>query len=178
MVFIDKKGRLFGKLNIIDLIVIILIIFGLYWAGSKVYSRYFKAEETGDKYRIVLRAENVHPEMVDSIKTGYKLVERSGKIIGNVDSEPVLNDAMVYVRTPQGTIEGSTAQIVVEDSVQPKLKDMDIELIVNSPKGARLKYNTQNVLVGSRIEYDFVQEGSMLGAHLRCLCVSMTKLER
>ncbi len=177
MAFIDGKGRLFGKLNIIDLLVIVVLLFGLYWVGNKVYSRFFGADEFVDSYRIVLRAENVHPEMADSIKAGYKLIERSGKIIGNVDSAPVLKDAIVYVRTPQGTIEGSTAVIVIEDSVQPKLKDMDIELIVNTSLGARLKYNTQNVLVGSRIEYDFVQEGSMLGAHLRCLCVSMVKLE-
>jgi len=177
MTFIDSKGKLFGKLNIIDLLVIIVIALGLYWVGGKVYTRFFSTEEFVDKYRIVLRAENVHPEMVDSIKAGYKLVERSGNIVGNVDSDPILKDAIVYVRTPQGTIEGSTAKIVVNDSVQPKLKDMDIEVHVTTSLESRLKYNTQNVLVGSRIEYDFVQEGSTLGAHLKCLCVDMEKLE-
>jgi hypothetical protein len=177
MVIIDKNGRLFGKLNIIDLIVIIVVGLGLYWVGGKVYTRYFSPEQFQDRYRIVLRAENVHPEMADSIKAGYKLVERSGNIVGNVDSDPILKDAIVYVRTPQGTIEGSTAKLVINDSVQPKLKDMDIEVIATTPLGKRLKYNTQNVLVGSRIEYDFVQEGSTLGAHLNCLCVDMDQLE-
>lgn len=173
MVFIDKNGRLFGKLNIIDLLVIIIIAIGLYWVGGKIYTRFFSTEEFMDRYRIILRAENVHPEMADSIKAGYKLIERSGNIVGNVDSDPVLRDAIVYVRTPQGTIEGSTAKLVVNDSVQPKLKDMDIEVHVSTPKETRLKYNTQNVLVGSRIEYDFVQEGTTLGAHLKCLCIDM-----
>ncbi|HOO96184.1 MAG TPA: DUF4330 family protein [Caldisericia bacterium] len=177
MRFIDDRGRLFGKLNVIDLVIVIIIGFGLYWAGSQVVEKFMASEDVFDKYRVVLRAENVHAEMIDAVKVGYKLIERSGNVIGHVDlPEPQLQDAIVYVRTPQGTIEGSTAQLVVEGSIQPKLKDMDITVILEARKGQRIKYNTVNMLVGSRLEYDFVSEG-MLGAHMKCLCVSIDKLE-
>ena len=36
------------------------------------------------------------------------------------------------------------------------------------------KYNTNNMLVGSRLEYDFVSEG-MMGIHVKALCVSINK---
>lgn len=166
MKILDEKGRLFGKLNLIDLLVILAILYGLYFVGTKVLARYFMPIQI-DKYIVTLRAESVQPEIIDSIKVGDKLIDRSGSTVGVVvEPKPVLKPSEVYVQTREGTIK---------ETYQPKLKDMDITLEVIAPRGARVKYNTQNMLIGSRIEYDFAGDGSMIGIHVKAVCTSIQK---
>lgn len=165
MVILDDKGRLFGKLNIIDLIVIVVILLGLWWGVDKIITRYFTPQEL-DFYTIILRAEAVPPEIIDSIKLGDKLIERSGNVVGTVvEPKPILKPSEVYVQTREG---------LIVESFQPKLKDMDITVEVATIKGGRVRYNTNNVLVGSRWEYDFAGKG-MIGIHVKALCVKITK---
>lgn len=151
MVILDEKGRLFGKVNLIDLLLVIVLACGLGFGGYKILSRYFITIEY-DNYKVVLKAEDVHPEMVDAIRIGDKLIERSGAVIGTVvEPRPYLLPAEVYVQNREGRIE---------TSIQPKLKDLIITVIVKVPKGQRIKYNTNNLLIGSRLEYEFASEGS------------------
>ncbi len=113
MVILDEKGRLFGKINIIDLLIVIALAGGLVFGGYKIIGRYFIHTEY-ENYKVVLRAEDVHPEMVDAIRIGDRLIERSGAIVGAViEPRPYLLDAEVYVQNREGKIE---------TSIQPKLK--------------------------------------------------------
>jgi hypothetical protein len=151
MVILDDKGKLFGKINIIDLLVVIALVAGLVFGGYKIIGRYFIHTEY-ENYKVVLRAEDVHPEMVDAIRIGDKLIERSGAVIGTViEPRPYLLNAEVYVQNREGRIE---------TSIQPKLKDIIITVLVKTPVGQRIKYNTNNLLIGSRLEYEFATEGS------------------
>jgi hypothetical protein len=151
MAILDEKGRLFGKANLIDLLLIVVLACGLAFGGYKILSRYFITTEY-DNYKVILRAEDVHPEMVDAIRVGDKLIERSGAVIGTVvEPRPYLVPAEVYVQNREGRIE---------TSIQPKLKDLMITVMVKVPKGQRIKYNTNNLLIGSRLEYEFATEGS------------------
>ena len=151
MAILDEKGRLFGKVNLIDLLLVIVLVCGLAFGGYKILSRYFITTEYDD-YKVILKAEDVHPEMVDAIRIGDKLIERSGAVIGTVvEPRPYLVPAEVYVQNREGRIE---------TSIQPKLKDLMITVIVKVPKGQRIKYNTNNLLIGSRLEYEFATEGS------------------
>lgn len=151
MAILDEKGRLFGKVNLIDLLLVIVLVCGLAFGGYKILSRYFITTEYDD-YKVILKAEDVHPEMVDAIRIGDKLIERSGAVIGTVvEPRPYLVPAEVYVQNREGRIE---------TSIQPKLKDLMITVIVKVPKGQRIKYNTNNLLIGSRLEYEFASEGS------------------
>lgn len=151
MAILDEKGRLFGKVNLIDLLLIVVLACGLAFGGYKILSRYFITTEY-DNYKVILRAEDVHPEMVDAIRVGDKLIERSGAVIGTVvEPRPYLVPAEVYVQNREGRIE---------TSIQPKLKDLMITVMVKVAKGQRIKYNTNNLLIGSRLEYEFATEGS------------------
>lgn len=151
MAILDEKGRLFGKVNLIDLLLVIVLVSGLTFGGYKILSRYFITTEYDD-YKVTLKAEDVHPEMVDAIRIGDKLIERSGAVIGTVvEPRPYLVPAEVYVQNREGRIE---------TSIQPKLKDLVITVMVKVPKGQRIKYNTNNLLIGSRLEYEFATEGS------------------
>lgn len=151
MVILDEKGKLFGKLNIIDLLVIIVLIAGLAFGGYKVLSRYFIHTDY-EKYVVVLRAEDVHPEMVDAIRIGDDLIERSGGVVGTViEPRPYLMDSEVFVQNREGKIE---------TTIQPKLKDLVITVLIDTPVGQRIRYNTNNLLIGSRLEYEFATEGT------------------
>lgn len=151
MVILDEKGKLFGKINIIDLLVIIVLIVGLAFGGYKILSRYFIHTDY-ENYVVVLRAEDVHPEMVDAIRIGDDLIERSGAIVGTViEPRPYLTDSEVYVQNREGKIE---------TSIQPKLKDLMITVLVKTPVGQRIRYNTNNLLIGSRLEYEFATDGT------------------
>jgi len=167
MVLLDDKGRLFGKLNVIDLLTIIILLIGLWWGGTKIIDRYFVKTEI-DRYKVLLRAEEVNPEIIDNIDKGDKLIERSGNVIGTVMEKPVLIPSKVYVQTREG---------LIEESVQPKLSDMDIWVMVETPKGTRVRYNTNNMLVGSKFEYDFAGKG-MIGIHVKALCASIQRVEK
>ena len=151
MVILDEKGRLFGKLNIIDLLLVIVLICGLAYGGYKIIGRYFIHTEFED-YKVVLRAEDVNAEMADAIHIGDTLIERSGAVVGTVvEPRPYLMPSEVYVQNREGRIE---------TAIQPKLRDLMITIIVKVPKGQRIKYNTNNLLIGSRLEYEFNTNGT------------------
>lgn len=69
MSIIDKKGKLFGKLNIIDLIAIVLILAVLALIGYKLMDG--KSSALGDGGQAVVytvKVEGVEPEVYESIK--------------------------------------------------------------------------------------------------------------
>lgn len=76
---IDKKGRIFGKINIIDLVVVILI---LCLAGSVLYnfiekktnqSTVVSGTESGIA-TITFKMYGTYPEWVEALKEGDKLI--------------------------------------------------------------------------------------------------------
>lgn len=75
---IDKKGRIFGKINIIDLVVLILI---LCLIGGVIYNVFFKKDEivaapvkeTGTA-TITLRIYGAYPEWVETLVEGDELI--------------------------------------------------------------------------------------------------------
>lgn len=75
---IDKKGRIFGKINIIDLVVVILV---LCLAGGLIYNLFWKKDEiatdAGQKSgtaTITFEIKGVGSEWVENINEGDKLI--------------------------------------------------------------------------------------------------------
>ncbi len=87
MKFIDKKGRIFGKINIVDIIVILLLIFAVVAVGIK-----FKKVQTtqgGDKtIEYTVRVERLRQISIDEIEREYKNIQdaETKKAIGNIVS--------------------------------------------------------------------------------------------
>lgn len=87
MKFIDKKGRIFGKVNIVDIIVILLLIFAVVAVGIK-----FKKVQTtqgGDKtIEYTVRVERLRQISIDEIEREYKNIQdaETKKAIGNIVS--------------------------------------------------------------------------------------------
>ena len=79
MKFIDEKGKLFGVINVVDLIVIVLILSIIGGIGYRVVSSRVNASGGnilgGEKeLYVTLYAQQQIPEVADSIKKGDKLV--------------------------------------------------------------------------------------------------------
>lgn len=74
---IDKKGRIFGKINIIDLVVVILVLCLL---GGLIFNLKKKEKETAPTAgetgvtTITLKLYNSYPELLTSLKVGDTLI--------------------------------------------------------------------------------------------------------
>lgn len=105
MKIVDKKGKFFGKINIIDLCVIavlVVLVIGAYY--KFVVMDKTSATSTMQKIEYQVRIEKVRSYSLNNIETGDKLYDKtSGNAIGTivgVESEP----ATEKVRMPDGSI--------------------------------------------------------------------------
>jgi hypothetical protein len=150
MTLIDEKGRVFSKINLLDLFILIILLFVLIFGISKIYKRYFVKQQF-ESYRMIVRASNVDEIVAKSIKKEMIIKTPSGSIFGKIVTEPVIKPTQVYVTTPQGVLISRT---------QPKLKDADFEMVIQVPKGSKeIKYGTQEFKAGATgfIESDFTK---------------------
>lgn len=150
MTIIDEKGRVFSKINLFDLFILIILLVVFIFGLSKIYKRYFVKQQY-DTYKMIVRASNVDEIVAKSIKKGMIIKSPSGSHFGEIVTEPVIKATQVYVTTPQGVLISRT---------QPKLKDADFELLIKVPKGSReIRYGTQVFQAGATgfIESDFTK---------------------
>lgn len=102
---IDGKGRLFGKINVVDLLIIVLLVFA---ASATVYKFKFSAHsdvnDSNIKIEYVLKVRSVRNYTVDAIKKGTEIYdEESGDFLGVV-SDVKSEEAMDYIGRNDGKI--------------------------------------------------------------------------
>ena len=98
---IDEKGKLFGKLNIIDLIAIILIVAVVALLGYKLTSSSGGFTENGQQVRFTVKVEGVDAQVYENIQdlipgqlmTGSQML--NGKIVA-VEGTQVEEDSIRY----------------------------------------------------------------------------------
>ena len=99
---IDQKGKIFGKLNVIDLIVILLIIVVLALVGYKLVFSNGAMSGGGQKIVYTVKVEGVEPEV-------YEFIQES--LPSQLMSSNEMLDA--YVTAVEGTlVENDTYQMV------------------------------------------------------------------
>ena len=69
MKLVDEKGKLFGKLNIIDLLVILLLIAAVALIGWKVLNKDGASNASRTILTYTVEVEGVDPEVYEGIKT-------------------------------------------------------------------------------------------------------------
>lgn len=140
MTVIDEKGRLFGKINLFDFIIIVIICILIAFGISKIIQRYF-VTKSFDQYIIQLKALNIEEQVAKSIKKGNPIVTTTGSKFGEIITEPIIKQTEVYVVTSEGIIVPRT---------QPKLKDVYFSILVSVPKGSKtINYGNQTFKVGA-----------------------------
>lgn len=92
MPVIDEKGRLFGKINLIDLSVVIFVLFimPMFYFGYKLYVKSSAAKSAGGTIEEFADIEipcnilKISPDILKLIKVGDKEVDKNGNVIGMI----------------------------------------------------------------------------------------------
>lgn len=141
---VDSKGRLFGKVNIIDFCVVLLVILA---AAGLVYKVAKGGKQTGIEGKtktvyVTVKADSIIPEIVKHVKKDDQLINGNVKIdawIKSIKVEP----AMEVVRTQQGEL------VAAKD---PYRKDMTVKIKALIPVENKSTYTmvgVQPAIVGS-----------------------------
>ena len=109
--FLDDRGHLFGKVNVVDLVVLLLILALVGFA----YARFSGGGTAEEPYRLVVSVERVRQATVDeleaAVEVGEDVYTETGAYLGKVKDRtvsPVPLDATVLPASPTGEVEGAT----------------------------------------------------------------------
>lgn len=140
MTIVDDQGKLFGFINLFDLLLLILVVIIGTFGVMKVVKRY-TVQQQFEYYTLAVRATNLDEVIVGSLQRGDVFRHTNGTAFGIIMTDPVAQPTQVYVTTPQGTLVART---------QPKLKDVDFKMIVQVPAGTKeIKYGNQTFKTGA-----------------------------
>ena len=84
MKIIDGKGRVFGLINILDLLVFVLIIGAFFSVFQKVVSGGTGFLGTDDTFYVTLRIERVRDYTVSAVEIGDIFYEQYAQVLGEV----------------------------------------------------------------------------------------------
>jgi hypothetical protein len=131
-----KNFKLFGLLNLFDILVLLLIIILLAYFLKPIF---IKKNVTYKNYTITVKLLEVPPDMVASIKKGDRIVDKSGKVYGSILEHPIVEPSKKWVETCDGKV------VIAE---QPVLKDITIKF---SFRSTSLKYGSDVFKIGYQI---------------------------
>lgn len=143
----DNKGKIFGKVNIVDLFVIIIIIAAIAFTYFKFnMSEHSDVTSSNVKAEYTFMINSLRSFSVDAFSVGDKIYDdENGKCIGTI-KDIKTKDAYDYITKTDGTVaysklpERYTVELCVE--VEAVLNDKG--LIVN---GAKTLHNNQKIVV-------------------------------
>lgn len=120
MPLLDNKGRLFGKINLFDLLVLLLIIGVIAFLGYKFL--FAPTTPFAEDCLVTLSWANVEPDVAQWVRVGDRATDGAGNTLLEV-TEVVVRPARVPVNTADG-------QVVVVD--HPHLKSVILK--AHAPK--------------------------------------------
>lgn len=100
---IDEKGRLFGKINLIDLLVIIVVVAAVAFLGFKFLG---PAEDTGGTQKVIVSVycEEASTFAVDKLAVGDEIYDSAANtVLGSLSSWET-GDSESYLTNPSGVI--------------------------------------------------------------------------
>ncbi|EGD46394.1 hypothetical protein Cpap_0333 [Ruminiclostridium papyrosolvens DSM 2782] len=143
MKLIDEKGRLFGKVNIIDLVVVLLVLLLVAAVGYKVLSPKIASSPTAKgEVTAVIKCTFRTDTVISQVKAGQQLVFGTDYVPDATISEvnAVVSD---YTTTD--------AQGRVHMEKHPTLKDLYITIKAKvNTNAAILKVGTQDLCLGKK----------------------------
>lgn len=153
MKIIDEKGRLFGRVNVIDFLVVLFFFFLLpaFYFGYKAFSKRMPSaeiEKEGVEIVIPCNLIKVTPEIVKLIKVGDKSFDPKGRAQGEViwigEVKPYIYEFFIDRKDSSNTL-------VVEDK---GLKEVPVKLKIKAEiRDASLYYADKHIISG--MPFDF-----------------------
>ena len=160
---LDEKGRLFGKINIVDLLVLILIVAVAAMLGWKLLGRNGSlpgASSGGAKITYTVQVNNVYPEVYEGIlpyieQEGGDQLMASGTLLSGyvVAVEAVPHDS--------STVSVSSSTGALTFPLDDDLLDLTFTVEATVPNAATNEIGTQEVRIGKShnlktVHFEFV----------------------
>ncbi|WAM34581.1 DUF4330 domain-containing protein [Caldicellulosiruptor morganii] len=148
MKIVDQKGKLFGIINIVDLILILLII-AIAWAGFSKISSHEKATESTsqDEFVEIKYGEaiiNVKIPLVEPVMAG-SLHKNDFLVTGNTLTKSYIQD----IQIKDGVYEKTSSDGKIVVAKHPYKKDVYVTIHgYVTFEGATIKLDKQTVRVG------------------------------
>lgn len=141
MAILDSKGRLFGKINLLDLgaaLVILLVIFGIFvFPGTSGSVAQFNAKTVPIEVDLVVRGLNVRdPEQL--FKNGLKAGGKTNVIIRN---QPYGQIGIKSIKVLPRTINVSQPDGSVKELPDPKTNNFSTDLLLTLAGNAQMTDN-------------------------------------
>ncbi|MGB9750240.1 MAG: DUF4330 domain-containing protein [Caldisericia bacterium] len=134
-----KNFKLFGLFNLFDISVFIIILLILFYFLRPYI---FKKEISYKNYTITMKLLEVPPEIGKAVKKGDRIVDKSGRVYGQILEEPIVEQSKKWVETSDGRV------VIAE---QPVLQDITITF---SYRWTSLKYGSDVFKIGYKLTVD------------------------
>ncbi len=111
---IDEKGRIFGRISVIDILVVLIVIA----LGAAVYVRFFRAQTTSvakgtDCFTYTMKITGVRSVAADALREGDKLYDvANGTYLGQISSIRVEDSVQEYA-----TLDGELKGFAIENRI-------------------------------------------------------------
>jgi len=140
--FLDERGRIFGKVNVVDILVLLVIIAVVVFAVV----RFTGASSEAVPLKVTYTVEGVRQATVDAIQNTVQVNgtvrDEGGTVLGKVDHIDVRPTEEEYM-TPQGRLEAFDSPIF-----------NDVDIVVRgegSESGSTLRIGSVPMRVGRKI---------------------------
>ena len=100
---IDEKGRLFGKVNIVDLIIVIIIVAAAVFVGTKFLGPKSDVANT-QTVRITMFCDESPVYVVDQLEAGSEVWDSSNQVVLGTLKEWTTGDSMSAVTDDEGNV--------------------------------------------------------------------------
>ncbi len=142
MKLIDEKGRLFGKINIIDLVVVLLVLLLVAAVGYKFLSPKIASSPTAQReVTAIVKCTFKTDTVVSQIKAGQQLV---------FGTDYIPNATIAEVKAVPADYLTTDAQGKVHIEKHPNLKDLYITIKAKVNNAATLKVGTQELCLSKK----------------------------
>ena len=101
---IDKNGKLFGKINIIDLVIILVLVIAIA-VGGMFFIRNRKTEAQTQTLIIKFYTEEVSDFVIEKVKVGDALYDADKSVDMGVITNIEINDSVTYGSISEGEYE-------------------------------------------------------------------------
>lgn len=156
LMLIDEKGRLFGKINIVDLIVVAVLILGVLGVGYKFLSSATTLFKKTEVIEIQFYNEDLPGYVADSIEVGDKVKDSvRNTVFGEVIDKEV-KPSIVFGLDDEGVLRQTTRPGYVSMilTVRAEAIYTDTGIIVNNTDyyvGRSLEVRAGNGVIWTRI---------------------------
>ena len=151
MKLIDEKGRLFGKINVIDFLVVLflLCLMPMFYFGYKIMTKkpMVEAPQKREFVEIIIdcRFIKLKPEVLDAILVGDKELDENGQVIGQIvslgESKPYMLEFSI----------GKGQKMVIEDVILKQI-EAKVKLKVEVKKD-KLYYKDKVIKIASPLDF-------------------------